>query len=460
MTPSKKLITLAFASLSGLGLSGQSWSMSSPPVTELEQGSSDIATEVVTSSATSLDNLQVSQTFIPMTSSYLSSWQGFDHEWLRFIVANKDGRIPHRISKFHDYISPASNSDQVIYQFGQNTGVDGNYMHPKSSAITIDTSGLMAKQGKVNLRWTDNVEQTDVPTARNKIRTTISVPFDGNSYENANLFLQGIELDLVCDDDKQPQGSPCNSDGIWPYVFNVNLAFCTTTSNNLSCELNIDLFRGWTPNKGGVEWLGEIKPMNYKLDYDLNIYFAALAGDQAELGTSDVHLLKDNADLYDYHKTPASLNISGEDRFYNNGLAVVKGFGFMLTTPEKVDLEWSGSDIRQRGRYLASTKFELNTGSYNANSRTLELNPAMEVWAPPTVVNSGITTEMKTQLIQLGGASNRVATTHASGQLCLNSKDEAPFFSAWYKCDKQTDAALEKFGGVERSQQTLAIPLP
>lgn len=445
-----------------LSIGSIGWSMSSPPATELEYGTSDIATEASNTPASPLDNLNVSQTLLPMESSYLSTWQGFDHEWLRFIVANQDGRIPHRISKFKDFISPDSNHQQVIYHFGQDTGVDGNYMHPKARAITIDTNGLFARQGVVNMSWTDNIQDGDVPTANNKVRETITVPFEGTSYDKATLFLQGVELDLVCDDEKQPAGSPCNSDGMWPYVFNIHLSSCQQTSSEVSCELNVDLFRAWTPNQGGFQLIGEVKPLNYHLDYDLNIYFAAIAGSEQQLGTSDVILLMDRGDLYEYDKTPASATLTGDDSSFNTGVAVIKGFGFMLTTPDQIDAKWQtlGSDVRQRGRYLARTRFELNTGSYNASDRSIALSPALEVWAPTTVVNSGVTTEMKAQLLQLGGSGNRIASTSAEGKLCLNSKDEAPFFSAWHKCDRQTDAAIEKFGGVERSEYTAIVELP
>ena len=31
-------------------------------------------------------------------------WQGFDHEWRRFVILPKEGRVPHRISRLASFI--------------------------------------------------------------------------------------------------------------------------------------------------------------------------------------------------------------------------------------------------------------------------------------------------------------------------------------------------------------------
>lgn len=458
----KPLLLVTLLGSSNITLAGGGSPAPAPSPTAPPAASSDINAEINNSSATTKTNFSATQTLYPQDSSYLSIWQGFDHEWLRFIIANKDGRIPHRVSKLNNYVDPNSNNHQVIYQFGQNTGVDGNYMHPKSSAVTINTNGLFARKGKIKMQWTDNVIGSSVPYANNKIRQTITVPFNGNYYDKAIMFLQGVELDLNCDNSKQPAGSPCNSDGMWPYVFNIQIENCVKYSSALSCQLNVDIFRAWTPNKGGFQLIGEVKPLNYHLDYDLNVYFAAVAGSNATLGNSGVARIKNTGNIYQYNKTGTEYKLTGSSGNYNTGATVIKGIAFRLTQPSSLDAEWQllGSDARQRGRYIGRLRFQPQAGAYSTGNRSMNITPVMEVWAPPTVVNSNLTTEMRIQLLQFGGASNKVASTSAEGKICLNSKDEAPFFSAWHKCDRQTAAAIAKFGGVERSEFTASKNLP
>ena len=431
-----------------------------PVIPAAPTASSDINAEINSSSATTKTNFSATQTLYPQDSSYLSIWQGFDHEWLRFIIDKKGGRIPHRISKFNNFIDPASNNNQLVYQFGQNTGVDGNYMHPKSSAVTINTNGLFARKGKVSMQWTDNATNSSAPVANNKIRQTISIPFDGHSYDKAIMFLQGIELDLHCDNSKQPSDSPCNSNGMWPYVFNIQIEHCVKDSDALDCQLNVDIFRAWTPNKGGFQLIGEVKPLNYHLDYDLNVYFAAVAGSQSTLASSGVARIKNTGNIYQYNKTGTQYKLTGASGNYNTAATIIKGIAFRLTKPSTLDIEWKllGSDVNQRGRYIARTRFQPQANSYS--NGVMHIKPVMEVWAPGTVVNSNLTTEMRLQLLQFGGASSKVSRTSAEGKICLNSKDQAPFFSAWHKCDRQTAASIAKFGGIERSQTAVIKQLP
>lgn len=461
-----KIINAALVLLALITFSGHSFAGGGkPPTPDPEPTAppavtSDINTEISTSNATAKSNFSTSQTLYPQDSSYLSIWQGFDHEWLRFIVSPKDGRIAHRISQMNNYIDPASDHNQVIYQFGQNTGVDGNYMHPKSSAVTINTNGLFVQQGKINMQWTDNAIGHSVPYANNKIRQAIHIPFNGNNYDKATMFLQGIELDLYCDDSKQPTESPCNSNGMWPYVFNIQIENCVKHNTELSCQLHAEIFRAWTPNKGGFPLLGEVKPLNYHLDYDLNIYFAAVAGNHSILGNSDVVRIKNTGNIYQYNKAGTEYKLTGVPGNFHTGATVIKGIAFSLTRPNYLNEKWKllGSDARQRGRYIARMRFQPQASSYNSGS--MNIQPTMEVWAPRTVVNSKLTTEMRLQLLQFGGASSPIASTQAEGKVCLNNKDEAPFYSNWRKCDRQNPAAIAKFGGVERSQITIAKPLP
>ena len=109
-----------------------------------------------------------------------------------------------------------------------------------------------------------------------------------------------------------------------------------------------------------------------------------------------------------------------------------------------------GSDVRQRGRYIARQQFEIVASQYNKESGLLDVNVDLNLWAPNTVVNSDFTAEMELQLIELSNEDRIVDRKHLEGKICINSKDEAPFFSKWINCYKQTAAAIKKFGGSEQ----------
>ncbi len=104
------------------------------------------------------------------------------------------------------------------------------------------------------------------------------------------------------------------------------------------------------------------------------------------------------------------------------------------------------------GRYIARQQFEIISSQYNKDSGLLDVNVDLNLWAPNTVVNSDFTAEMDLQLIEFSNENRVVDRKHLEGKICINSKDEAPFFSRWVKCNKQTAAAIEKFGGTERGK--------
>ena len=413
----------------------------------------DIKHEIATTEPTPLIDFSITQQAWQMRSDLLL-WQGFDHEWLRYIVAPKDGRIPHRISSLANYVSYSAIDGKPLMTFAQDTGVDGNYMHPGGRAVSLP--GVTHAQGVVSMSWQDQlVDQDAVPQARNQLLYDIQLPA---SFQNGQLALQGLDLDLECVDTDQPDGEPCNSDGMWPYLLALQIGDCALRQQGYICPLKVNIYRGWTPNQGGVPGLGETKPLNQQLRYQLNIHVAAFDADESLL-FSPVHSVQQSADLLAYDIQPNRLELVGQPGM-NQAIPLLKGFGWMLTRPDSVGAQWAGfnSDIRQRGRYLAKLQFEMTDLEYQPEKGEMALTPAMQVWAPETVVDSRVHTFMDVQLLQSPQGSDRQSYS-ADGRLCLNSKDEAPFYSLWRNCNRQTPAALEKFGGRERARDSVAVAI-
>lgn len=450
--PSKLLCAFAAAgSLSMASISVLAMSKVEPPTIEI--GQSDILKEAHSTSIMSSDQFTASQQQFETTGQFLSIWQGMNHEWKRFIVDQINGRIPHRISTYENFIVPGLDSYQLTSRMGQNTGVDGNYMYPTSRAVAINTNDLNVVQGSISLNWEDEVNEGDVPVAKNRIEYEFELPDQPWREGHTTTFLQGFALNTACDRSVEANG--CNSDGMWPYLYHIALEDCQPSEVvGTRCTLAVNISRAWTPNYGGFQLIGEVKPLNKKLQYDLTVYYAGLSGAKEHISASVKTIAKYENALQEPNTVAQNLLLSGDTTStqYDEGLAAITGFGFMLTPADDINAGWKmlGSDVRQRGRYIARQQFEILNSEYDKDTGLLDINVDLNLWAPNTVVNSNFTAEMDLQLIELSNENRIVDRKHLEGKICINSKDEAPFFSKWNNCDKQTAAAIKKFGGIEQ----------
>lgn len=450
-------------------LSSTSYSMSdTPEVAEPAQPiiTSKIVAEANTASIMDMTNVTATHETAPYAGSHLAIWQGMNHEWKRFIVDSKNGRIPHRISKLENYISQEPAANQLTFHMGENTGVDGNYMYPQSQAAVLDVSQISAQLGQVNLNWRDTVSNDSIPQAKNRIQYSLEIPNLEWQAGASSVFLQGMSLETYCAE--QVNEDTCNSDGMWPHLYHIEIDNCQPSSiQGTRCDLNINIYRSWTPNYGGFQLIGEVKPINRQLDFDLTVHYAGISGDLNNIAASNITTVKHDHELQAFDSNPQTVSLTGASNSnssspssYSSGVAAITGLGFVLTQPEDINAGWKmlGSDVNQRGRYIARKQFEVNNlndgQGYDATKSVQDVAINMNLWAPTTVVESNVTTEMNLQLLELSTASN--AQKSVEGRICINSKDSAPFFSKWKKCDKQTKAAINKFGGIEKASDHIS----
>jgi len=439
---------LAVASAPGFAMSKVE-----PPTVEI--GQSDILKEAQKTAVMGTDRYTASQQTYEATGQYLSIWQGMNHEWKRFIIDKVNGRIPHRISTYENYLVPGLDSYQLTSRMGQNTGVDGNYMYPTSRAIAINSNDLDVAQGSVSLKWQDEVSAGEVPSAQNRIEHTLELADQLWREGHSSVFLQGFSLKTACD--RSEAGNGCNSDGMWPYLYHISVEDCQASDiSGTRCTLAVNISRAWTPNYGGFQLIGEVKPLNKKLQYDLTVYYAGISGENEHIAAQVKSIAKVENALQEANSIAQNILLStgSNDTRYDEGLAAITGFGFMLTPADDINAGWKmlGSDVRQRGRYIARQKFEILKTQYNSDSGLLDVNVDLNLWAPNTVVNSDFTAEMDLQLIELSNPNRVVDRKHLEGKICINSKAEAPGFSKWQKCSKQNAAAIKKFGGIEQEK--------
>jgi len=430
--------------------------MSEPPSEIVSEPDSIILREVQDLPVMNNDEIQVSSAGGILSAQEVAFWQGLDHEWKRYIVDGRNGRIPHRISVFSNFVENPS-SGSARYHMGQNTGVDGNYMYPVSHSSVVDVSGVMAFEGSLNLNWTDQLsaENEQVPKAYSRIKQTISIPEMEWHAGRSIVFLQGYELQTNCN---QSNGELCNSDGIWPYVFHLEIDSCRTAAIGSECDLNVNIHRAWTPNKGGFELIGEVKPINASTDFSLNVHYAALQGGQGNIAVGARQLVQAEQPMQQYGDVMVDNRLRRNLPQSSHAFAAITSLGFALTEPEKLSNGWKlyGSDLRQRGRYIAKQKFVVNNVSYDGDS--FNVSVAMGIWSPTTVVDSNVTTELGINLVELNAAGN-VGEEDVKSIICINSKPEAPFFSKWESCNRQDPLAVKKFGGQAIDRVDIERPL-
>ena len=392
-------------------------------------------------------------------------WQGYDHEWLRTVLGF---RIPHRISQFDSYVADESHTGSGDGQsgdwqstanlhFGQATGVDGNFMKPLGYYGAAHAPGLHVERAEMHLTWTDEVVDVDVggtayPRAESTRVETIEVDLARASLgygglDQYDVVLRGVALQTTCDDNWQPPGEPCNSNGMWPYRFAVAVDECAVTDQVLSCPLTVEMHRAWTPNRGGLPGIEE-KPLNKRLDFDVRVYYAVLGGDLDRVGlqrgatVSGVGLGRDNAPF----TATASITGVGAGQFPQAAIGLQR-FGFTLSPAN------GNANQNHLGRYIGGWRVRVRDLGYDPATGTVDVEHMTQLWVPDTVAETSVAYESAALLIQITGDGSAHGGRSVEGSLCSNSSDAAPPFSTWERCG-------EPDKGPEQTHDASAVALP
>lgn len=80
------------------------------------------------------------------------------------------------------------------------------------------------------------------------------------------VVINGYDIGMKC------IGDDCNSNGIWPFLFNIEVKKLRDEEENdfWMFETIVTLHRGWTPSKGGGKALN--KQMNYEITVPVKIF--------------------------------------------------------------------------------------------------------------------------------------------------------------------------------------------
>ena len=441
-------------------------------LTPISAQASPFIDEVITTSLSSpINNYSRQQHLSSEVRHSLYIWQGFEHEWQRFVVLRNGGRVPHRISKLHNYIQqPEDNTSHATFHFAQGTGVDGNYMKPKGNYSVIESESITSLSGDILLQWTDEITNSSAPVANNKIRDVISIPLNAintndtvdTNNDTLTMILQGIQLDLSCDDTLQPESNPCNSNGMWPYIFNIAINQCEKTEEHYHCNLDVDIYRAWTPNKGGFQLpplFEEVKPLNHRLDYTLRVHFSVISAPLTVFSPQTNDDVFTSEDIHQRRNQSTTLETHSPQTHLSQSTHAIRSFGFGLSDPELLEQHWQvlGSDISQQGRYIG--KLSNLISSHAQIDQSSQATISQSLWAPITVVNATSHVSMGTRSLFFADNVIISDTQLAKGKLCINSTDQAPAFSRWSMCNYKGWLARIIYGGKQQLSHAVKLPL-
>ena len=360
-------------------------------------------------------------------------WQGFEHHWQRRFL---NFRIPHRISQLTSFIQNIPKQSSFI--MGQSTGVDGNYMHPKGFYSVFQNENIIKENYRVSLQWEDQIFLDAVPQSKTQWQQNITLPFpksreDIGENRTHLALLNGFDLITRCVDTAT---YPCNSDGIWPYRFYIQMNQCHLQDDGLECLFHLEIARGWTPHHGGIPYIAP-KPLNEIIHYDLRVEVLMLRGESHELHMQNATLTSAQNKLQDILAPTSHVDIQGISQRYPRGLIAINGLGFTLNSD---DGHWG---TKHRGRYIDRLAFHLKSQHYESKTGRMRGILESQIAAPKTVRQSAVTYDFQTALIQLGPSTKHLLLNQTvGGHICRNSRN-APFFSRWKRCTK-TDLGSEQ----------------
>ena len=191
----------------------------------------------------------------------MAVWQGFRHKWENKALGLI--QTPHRMGSVANAIKPtfgncseaggktlACNLDALEGFVELTPGVDGDFAHPEihSSFVRVLDS-LPGKASFGSATWTLSAPARDATTwgekhkhPDSKLRISSGpITFDITGYSSAVPMLGGFKIDMKCvKEEGSLEGTKCNSNGIWPYYFHLEVEECQIErGKTFLCRLSI-----------------------------------------------------------------------------------------------------------------------------------------------------------------------------------------------------------------------------
>eukprot|EP00003_Mantamonas_plastica_P019133 TRINITY_DN3127_c0_g1_i2.p1 TRINITY_DN3127_c0_g1~~TRINITY_DN3127_c0_g1_i2.p1 ORF type:complete len:453 (-),score=89.72 TRINITY_DN3127_c0_g1_i2:105-1271(-) len=336
-------------------------------------------------------------------------WSGFDHTWQR---REAGFETPHRIGSIANFISNETHSVDAYGMWSGEAqahatftpGVDGDYAFPKMVHTGVYSPAITVHRETMTFSYTDLATGDKDPEAKTSKKLSVPIPPPPNSDSQIGVILSGFDIQMVCDPSKQPDGKECNSNGTWPYYFNLqfNVQYGAVT-------LEYDFYRAWTPSKGGG------KPFNYAMTYTVTVSYTVIFGDSTNFRPMpSLHLTHES----DLHHGPETGNIGRRNSsMLPNNIQAIDGIGFKL-------IETDG--FKRLGRYLESLQFMVHNTNTTEDKVTSDYTVAYN--APKTVFNSLVQLDISTSILSFDHYAQLSEYQVTNGTICDDGND------AFFKC--------------------------
>ncbi len=390
-------------------------------------------------------NTPVVNNRVPTKNRAAVIWQGFEVEWLRQAAGF---RTPHRFGSFtsrttaqNHTLSQSSWRATANAKFEFSPGVDGDYARPILRYALAYGPKVAVTTGSVNFSFTDDVTgDYDNPNSSGRFpkaesrkhkREWIKLGKIHNhgGYDNYAVVLRGVTIGIECVEG-QP-GHACNSDGIWPHRMYFSVDNCSEKGGTLKCDFDLELFRSWTPDKGGG------KALNDKMAFDVDIHYTIVGGNDGDFHAGDTKRITRSGTTGGSAATSMAKVRKTETRTitgrpgYDHATMGLTAFGFELSK------SGSAKNRGHLGRYISGLQFTIADRGYDRSAGAMDWSYAVALWAPTTVNKSNVTYELRGKLLQFGAGSEVTSSAKtgagptevwldrsATGTACV----EGPFF--------------------------------
>uniref|UniRef100_A0A0G4GDE3 Uncharacterized protein n=1 Tax=Chromera velia CCMP2878 TaxID=1169474 RepID=A0A0G4GDE3_9ALVE len=335
-------------------------------------------------------------------SSAALIWQGGGYAWdrrmLGFQVAHRLGDFSNALLNEKHTVDPVSSvwSIDAVANLTVTPGVDGDRSKPFVLYDAVYAPGVRVTRGEVHAAYTDDATPKDHPQALSSKVWKITPFKETQSCTNFATVLRGLRIDIHCNPEAQGE-KKCHSNGAWPYKMEVGVEG--------DSEIEFTFGRAWTPSKGGL------KPMDWRLDFNVTVYYTSFCGEDAEFYSTLGPLHTASSEIHE-PSAKWSEGIVGKEGCAESTLGVSR-FGFELKETQK---------HKKLGRYIESLEFSVSSVKTEGAKTSAELVVGFQ--APNTVYAANVDYLIQTRQLQFGGEAVRrlpVEKEHkAEGQACIS----------------------------------------
>mmetsp|Transcript_38400 Transcript_38400/g.53456 ORF Transcript_38400/g.53456 Transcript_38400/m.53456 type:complete len:411 (+) Transcript_38400:418-1650(+) len=357
------------------------------------------------------------------TTSAFFSWNGFDFQWEREIplVGVREG---HKLGNFAGFLEDQSYEIDDEGELNAKStasmtftpGVDGDIANPALYySLTYSEGFFVSDPTTHHFAFSDNATQkkgdnsSKVVTADSAyvIPVLLTVP---PLYEQYEVLLTGMDMQMTCDPAKQPANYPCNanSDSIWPTDLELDVEKCTQIgATQLSCTISFQVGRA-TPS-GSIP-----SDFNWAVDYSVDIYLTAIAANKstAYFERAAKHVTQNSGTHDDLVRGAQPININS-DTLYDQGFVTMAGFGFKITSLFTHD----GRNLDGYTFYIGDTDYNVSQSGSTYES-SLVYSYAMGVQAPVSSFPANTKLYHRSLTILLAPNATYTPSTAAVGTVC------------------------------------------